>query len=401
MMTDEKFYNPTTENNQSLIADLGHFPTFKALRESAAYGKHEAALRQLFNTPRLYQPAGVKPRLQSFLRIVVWNIERGAQLEGIVETLNHHPILQYADLLLLNELDDGMIRSGNRNIAFELSRALSAHAIFGVEYLEFTKGTGNELQLDGENTAALHGNAILTRHEFAPPRLVRLSRCENNFESAEKRLGGRLAILATIKLPGFELLATTAHLDVVNTPRCRAKQLRDVVRAIESEVKATADGLPKIVLGGDFNTHTFARGGRFRTLKSVVRIFGLSRERLRRSLMKKESGIRELERAGFAIDSINDARPTSYSMVSALQDKRALPALVRWWVMRRIGPEGLKLDLRLDWLAARGLRVLGDGEATDALTGVKSLRPQTIKNLSHRGKPLSDHDPIVADIALP
>ncbi len=400
MMTNENIFLPTTENNQSLIADLGHFSTFKALRTSAAYRKHEPALTKLFNTPRLYQVEGVKPRLQSFLRIAVWNIERGTRLNRIIETLNHHPVLQYADLLLLNELDDGMIRSRNLNVALELSRAVSAHAIFGVEYLEFTKGTGDELNLAGENLAALHGNAILTRHEFSDPQIIRLSRCENNFESAEKRIGGRLAILARIQAGDVELLAATAHLDVVNTPRCRAQQVRDVVRAIEREAQTTSTVSQKIILGGDFNTHTFARGGRFRTLKNVARIFGTNPERLRRSLMKKELAIHELEQAGFAVDSFNDRMPTSYSMVSALNDKSTLPAPVRWWTMRRIGPEGLKLEFRLDWLAARGIRALQTGEMIDAATGLKSMHPQTIKNLSHAGIPLSDHDPIVVDVAL-
>lgn len=399
MMTNETAFLPTAENNQSLIADLSRYATFAALRASAAYHEHERALNRLFNRPRIYPVDDAKPRLQAFLRIAVWNIERGTRLEGIIETLNHHPVLQYADLLLLNELDDGMIRSANLNIPVELSRALAAHAIFGVEYLEFTKGAGAELKLPGDNTAALHGNAILTRHEFSAPRLIRLPRCENNFESAEKRLGGRLAILTAIRAGDVELLAATAHLDVVNTPRCRARQLQGVVQAIARQTPSTA--AQKIILGGDFNTHTFARGGRLRTLKNVARIFGLSPERLRRSLMKKELAVRELESAGFEVDSFNDRQPTSYSMVSSLDDKSTLPAPVRWWTMRRVGPQGLKLEFRLDWLAARGLRALQDDEITDDTTGVKSLHPQTIKYLSHQGKPLSDHDPIVVDVAWP
>jgi hypothetical protein len=73
---------------------------------------------------------------------------------------------------------------------------------------------------------------------------------------------------------------------------------------------------------------------------------------------------------------------------------------VKWWVNRRIGPEGLLLEPRLDWLAARGLKALKAGEATDAETGVTSIDAQTFSGFTHRGAPLSDHDPIVVDIAL-
>jgi hypothetical protein len=73
---------------------------------------------------------------------------------------------------------------------------------------------------------------------------------------------------------------------------------------------------------------------------------------------------------------------------------------MKWWVNKRIGPEGLLLEPRLDWLAARGLRALKAGEVTDSGTGVTSIDAQTFTGLNHKGAPLSDHDPIVVDIAI-
>jgi endonuclease/exonuclease/phosphatase family metal-dependent hydrolase len=399
-MLEEQQRNFTSPDFQHIVESLKPFTNFKQMRHSDEYRKHEQTLNALFNEPRIYQAGEAEPRLQAFLRVVVWNIERGTQFDGIIEALNHHPVLRYADLLLLNELDDGMLRSGNRNVAEELSRAVSAHAIYGVEYLEFTKGTGEELQLPGNNKTALHGNAILTRHRISNPQLLRLPRCENNFESAERRIGGRLGIFADIEIGNTKLLATTAHLDVVNTPPCRARQLRAALQFIEARSQALSNSPVKIIIGGDFNTHTFARGGQFRTLKNTLRILGSNRQRLARSLMKKELAVKELERFGYEVDALNDGLPTSSSMVSALDDKSSLPAPVRWWAMRRVGPDGIRLEFRLDWLAARGIQVLQEGEVTDARTGVASLNPQTIKNLMHNGKALSDHDPIVADVLL-
>jgi hypothetical protein len=62
--------------------------------------------------------------------------------------------------------------------------------------------------------------------------------------------------------------------------------------------------------------------------------------------------------------------------------------------------EGLRLDFKLDWLAGRGVRALRAGEMKDEATGIESLSPQTVKGLSHNNSPLSDHDPIVVDIAF-
>jgi hypothetical protein len=58
------------------------------------------------------------------------------------------------------------------------------------------------------------------------------------------------------------------------------------------------------------------------------------------------------------------------------------------------------LEFRLDWLAARGLQALKAGELVDEHTGAASVDAQTLSNLSHNGSPLSDHDPVVFDVAI-
>jgi len=394
---------PSITSNQHLVEQLRRFTTVVELRRSEFFQTHRAELSRVLDEPRVYESPGAQPRLRSFLRVVEWNIERGTQFDGIVEVLNHHPVMGYADLLLLNELDDGMVRSGNRNIARELSHALGAHAVYAAEYLELTKGTGAELQLPGENTTALHGNAILTRHRIAHPQVVRLPRCENNFESAEKRLGGRTGIIIDLQVGDQIFMATTAHLDVVNTPRCRARQMRAMLEAVDARARQSPSTNQAIIFGGDLNTHTFARGNRLRAMKNTAIILGSRRHRLARRFAhpeRKEPAIGELARFGYDTAALNDRAATARSFVSGLDDRKGLPAPMRWWIKQRIGPEGLTLELRLDWLAARGLRALRAGELTDVDTGVISVDPQTFSNLKHNGQLLSDHDPIVVDLAI-
>jgi len=392
----------TTDNHQHLVKELLRFKTFAELRRSAFYQAHRSELKQLLDEPRLYHAASATPRLADFLRVVMWNIERGTEFDGILEVLNHHPTLRFADLLLLNELDDGMVRSGNRHVALELSRGLAAHAVYGVEYLELTKGTGDELNLPGANTTALHGNAILTRHPFSEAQIVRLPRCENNFESAERRLGGRIGILLDLQIGEARLTAATTHLDVVNTPRCRARQMRAVLEAVDARLRARRSNR-RAIIGGDLNTHTFARGARLRTMKNTALILGSRRHRLVHRLghpIHKEPAIGEFARFGYDIGNCNDTRSTARSVVSSLDDSSRLPRPLRWWIGRRIGPAGLTLELRLDWLAARGLRALRAGEMIDAATGVASVDPQTFSGLAGKQRRLSDHDPIVVDLLI-
>lgn len=406
-MRDERtsqsiFPQSTSQGNQHLVAELCSFATIGDLRQSHFFKLHEAEISRLLDEPRVYRCEIAQPRLRSFLRVVEWNIERGSHLDGILRVLTTHPVLRFADLLLVNELDDGMIRSGNLNIALELSKALSAHAVFGVEYLELTKGVGDELALEGENTAALHGNAILTRHSFSNPQVIRLPRCENNFESKERRIGGRIGIILDLAIGGKRFFAGNTHLDVINTPRCRAKQMRAMLQAMDGRMGKQFASHPAII-GGDLNTHTFARGSRLRVMKNTATILAGNRDSLNRRLSHpetREPAIREFARFGYEIDGFNDRSATSRTIVSNLDDTSRLPRPMKWWVSRRIGPEGLLLEFRLDWLAARGLRALKAGEVIDEQTGVSSVNPQTFPDLKDGGTRLSDHDPIVVDIVL-
>ena len=394
---------PPSTNNQPLVEQLRRFDTFAALRRSDFFQTRRAELARVLDEPRIYESPGARPRLRSFLRVVEWNIERGTRLEGIIDLLDHHPVLGYADLLLLNELDDGCVRSGNRNVARELGQALGAHAIYAAEYLELTKGTGDELKLTGENTAALHGNAILTRHPFADPQVISLPRCENNFESAEKRVGGRIGIIIDLQVGDQAFVATTAHLDVVNTPRCRGRQMRAMLEAVDARVKQSPTANRPVIFGGDLNTHTFARGKRLHAMKNTAIILGSRRHRLAHRFAhpeRKEPAIGELARFGYDTEAFNDRAATARSFVSGLDDPKGLPAPMRWWIKQRVGPGGLTLEFRLDWLAARGLRALRAGEMIDADTGVASVAPQTFSHLKHNGQLISDHDPIVVDLAI-
>jgi endonuclease/exonuclease/phosphatase family metal-dependent hydrolase len=391
----------TITDNQHLVDRLKRFTRFEDLRRSEFYREQEADLRRLLDEPRVYEFPDARPRLRTFLRVVEWNIERGARLDGIIETLNEHPVLRFADLLLLNELDDGMIRSRNLNVALELSQALAAHAVFGTEYLELTKGAGDEAELAGENTRALHGNAILTRYQFANVQVIRLPRCENNFESKERRIGGRIGILLDLEINDTRVAVGNTHLDVVNSPHCRGKQMRAMLQAVDRRL--VSNSIRKAIVGGDLNTHTFARGTRFRSIKNTALILTSKREKLIKRLSHPETSepaITEFAKFGFAIEGFNDRHATSRTIVSNLDDSARLPRPMKWWVSRRIPSHGLMLEFRLDWLAARGLQALEAGKLVDEHTGAASVDAQTLSDLRHNGLPLSDHDPVVFDVAI-
>jgi len=382
-----------------LIRGLKQFATLRALYASDFYRRHAERVRALLETVHWYVRDNVQPRVRAFVRAVQWNIEKGKNFEGLRHLLTTHPLLREADLLFLNEVDHGMNRSGNRAITEDLSRSLGMHGIFAPAYVELTKGVGAERELPGENTMALQGNAILSRYPVRAARILSLPQCFEYFEFSEKRFGRRIALLADVELPGGKLVrAVCTHLETRTTPRGRARQMAAILEALEGT------DIP-ILLAGDWNTSTFARGTRWRALRELVRILLRSAERMQRDLCHPDRGHEPLfdvlRRHGYRLREWNDEAPTHILPVEVAEDAHYVPGFSHAWVIRKYQPYGCRIGLRLDWFAARGLHPLGEGEVQDGESGVSSVRPQTVVGLTYRGHPVSDHAPIVVDVALP
>ena len=126
-------------------------------------------------------------------------------------------------------------------------------------------------------------------------------------------------------------------------------------------------------------------------------------ERLANALLQpetREPAIGQLEKHGYEVAALNDRRPTSRAIVSSGTDANWVPGPLRRWVLGKMDSSSLLLEFRLDWLASRRLKPLRVGEMVDQETGVESIDPQTCPGLVRDGAPISDHDPIVADLAL-
>ncbi len=309
--------------------------TFAELRtlsgEPVPAGELGSRLQRLLTTPVIDNTAalaGAKPArpewpgLGPLLRAAMWNIERGQEFdlvrlaltdpEGLVKdalrrreeagVASHSrevaaareqaAWLHDADVLVLNEVDWGMTRTGYRDVARELARAAGMNYAYGVEFLEVDKlYLGDEdidlsddkkeaeiresLRPDPERYLGMHGTALLSRYPIRSARIHRLRRCYDWFgkekeqiaqlekgrrEVAEKvfleritrevRQGGRMAIIAELDVPeapSGKLTVIAAHLENKCVPKCRQEQLDDLL----NQVRGAAGPL---ILAGDMNT---------------------------------------------------------------------------------------------------------------------------------------------------
>ncbi len=386
-------------DHQSIIAELNRFKTKPELLASAEYQRHRVYLTELLETPRVFPAQNTRPKINDFLRVAHWNIEKGKHLDSVISAFRNHPVLRDADLISINEADVGMNRSAQRFVAHELGEALNMHVAFAPCYLEFSKGYGDDLTMPGENTIALQGNAILSRYELHQPRVIELPMCYDHFEHAEKRIGNRNALAIEIEFKGDRLSFITTHLEVRNAPSCRAKQIEAILTALR-ETNA-----PKpTIIAGDFNSNTFARGGMLRTLGGFSRLMFSNPDKLRQAIAAPQSHeplFALLRKHGFTDEGFNSNDVTCYVPLKILEDSSKLPGFLASAIARQIARYNGQLDFRLDWFIGRCVKALGAREVIDTESDHASLPPQTISGLRNAtGGQITDHDPITVDVRL-
>ena len=223
-------------SDEELLGD----PLYQALRED---------IEAILHTPDMGCYRRSDPPARAGYRVVAWNLERGIELEGQLEALRGHAYLRAADVFLLTETDLGMARSGNRAVAQEIARALACDYAFGPCYLNLTKGSGVEYDVEGENELGLHGNAIVSRYPIRHVRLVPLRNGIDKMARREKRIGRQVAMLADIQFPNLSFTVASLHLDAQSTQAHRRSQMAGVLEHLPED--------RPVLLGGDWNTSTY------------------------------------------------------------------------------------------------------------------------------------------------
>ena len=294
------------------------------------------------------------------LGVLMFNMERGVNLEEIREFLRDCPDIQPFDLILANELDDGCARSGNKNTARELAKAFGLNYAWGLEFIEL---------VNDENEKGFHGNAVFSRWPIRRAGVIRLPEEYNWYFDRQRRIGGRLAVFAELDVGGKPLGAVSIHLENRTHGEGRLHQMQTILETVRRELP----DMP-LILGGDLNTNTF--DGRD---KEDINDIAASPEMRRRCL-----------------EDVFDFEPLlPLAAGEGYQIVPGEPKLTR----RKPMPDGSFLPLRLDWIMVKGVRAERSHMVSTAKEDFTYAVPGSAL-AEFTGKELSDHNAIWAMCCL-
>jgi len=266
---------------------------------------------------------GAKPkrpeagRLGPVLRIAEWNINRGENQREITLALTNAEkfeaavratgkvgrkklrrirdelhALESADVIVLDEVDDGVKRTDYRNVTRDLAQALDMNYAYGVEFIELNgiylgakqldtvdlprqKRESEVFEVNPHRYLGLEGSAILSRYPIRSATIVRLPQVHDWYHgeikaisdlervrrwSAERlfqerilrqvRRGGRMALVADLEVPESPtgiLTFVCPHLENYSPAEGRRKQMDALLEGIRANANP-------VVVAGDFNT---------------------------------------------------------------------------------------------------------------------------------------------------
>lgn len=167
-------------------------------------------------TPESVQPAT--------LELMSYNIRHGVGMDGVLDLERIAEVIrrENPDLLALQEIDHTCTRSGNRDIAGELGKALGMEAHFG-KFMDFQGGR--------------YGMAVLSKLPVQEVNIHRLP------DGAEPRIA--LEVQVTVQGMASPISFIGIHNDWTDDA-IRIKQVNALLAAIEDSGRPT-------VLAGDFN----------------------------------------------------------------------------------------------------------------------------------------------------
>ena len=181
----------------------------------------------------------------SSLKIVNWNINRGLQLQKVIQFLGS----ANPDIVLLQECDLNARRTHHLNVAREIAQQLRLNYVFGREFQELTQGS--------RASPAYHGQSTMSRWHLSNARILRFQKQSNfwrphwfipEIDPFQERIGGRLALVSDVDIGGRKIVTYNLHLESRGDDGLRESQIEETLNDARQYGPNT-----RVLLAGDLN----------------------------------------------------------------------------------------------------------------------------------------------------
>lgn len=200
--------------------------------------------------------------------------EAGASSKEKQYALEQYSLFKASDVVILQEQDVRVKRSGYIHSAKEIAKELGMNYAYGPSQIEIDPAIF-ESGVDPDRYQGFFGSAILSRYPIKRVRLKQLDTQAYDWNAGERekltaveklkrwgakvvldeeskreiKVGGRNLLIADLHVPGLPndtLTVVNVHLEIKATPEAREAQLREILNEIKN-IKNP------VVLAGDFN----------------------------------------------------------------------------------------------------------------------------------------------------
>lgn len=114
--------------------------------------------------------------------------------------------LERSQIIVLSEVDDGMARTDNEDVAQQMALASGKNYVKGIEFVELPKGLPDEALADSDEKG-FQCNAILSNFPLGESQVIRFK------ETNSERIGSRMALLTKAELGSTGLWILVTHIE--------------------------------------------------------------------------------------------------------------------------------------------------------------------------------------------
>jgi len=388
-------FNPEQESEKVLthqlhdeLAKFRHFKSTRTLEKSPLYQVVSNEILKIIYGYE-YGCFAESPKLvnKPFNRAVLWNLDRGKNFRGILESIRNRAFVSLADVYFFPAVDIGLARSHNHNIVRDLALELGYNYVFSTTFLHLDDDKN-------QDKLGIEGNAIMTRYPVSNFRIIPLRNVSDPLQGRRKRLGCEKVLLVDVNIDGNQISLACVNIPRKSSQRQRAKLVKFVMHKLSEEGEETA-----ILVGANLSSNNYKTTSPANFFMSVFNKVFRGYKYIKdehHSYPEKyfeKKLFDHLEIGDFEYKPFNEEGQGTYNLKTLeLAPPNWKTKLTYKLTEKLLTKHSDDMSFKTDWFVANKRVVVSKSHQAE--------RPRVITHLFHEGNSVSNHDPVLLDFEI-